>query len=225
MAAFRAAVRTFTRLGNSGVAECVEKLTGLRLAGVGQVGGNLLASHSRGLRTPPASTSALPHSRYQAVQQEVVVDDTDALKEFSHEVIGKVDEQVRDGAAGRLFAAVYLQGKQHLVTPGDLVVVQTAFPPSIGDAIRLEKVMAVGARDFTLFGRPLLGKDLVRVEATVIEKTLSHCRVYFYYRRRKNTRRTKFNRTTHTLLRINRIEITHGINEVPETTGVEGRVL
>ncbi|MPC09472.1 hypothetical protein E2C01_002084 [Portunus trituberculatus] len=32
-------------------------------------------------------------------------------------------------------------------------------------------------------------------------------------------------RETHTLLRINRIEITHGINEVPEVTGVDGRTL
>lgn len=56
------------------------------------------------------------------------------------EVIEKVDSQVREGLAGRLFAVVYLQGKQHLVTPGDLVVVQTPFPPNIGDAIRLEKV-------------------------------------------------------------------------------------
>lgn len=53
------------------------------------------------------------------------------------------------------------------------------------------QVLCVGGQDFTLFGRPLLRKDLVNVEATVVEKTLSHCRIYFYNRRRKNSRKTK----------------------------------
>ncbi|XP_045105936.1 39S ribosomal protein L21, mitochondrial-like isoform X2 [Portunus trituberculatus] len=216
MAALRAALRTCTRLGNIGVGEAVARQV---------VTGAPLVSPCRGLRTPPAISSALSHATPWTSRQEVVVDDTEAERNFSHEVIGKVDQQVREGLAGRLFAVVFLQGKQHLVTPGDLVVVQTYFPPNTGDALRLEKVMMVGSRDFSLYGRPLLGQDLVRVEATVVEKTLSHCRIYFYNRRRKNSRKTKFKRETHTLLRINRIEITHGINEVPEVTGVDGRTL
>ena len=51
--------------------------------------------------------------------------------------------------------------------------------------------MCVGGKDFTLYGRPLLHRDLVNVEATVIEKTLSHTVIDFYNRRRKNSRRTR----------------------------------
>lgn len=45
--------------------------------------------------------------------------------------------------------------------------------------------MAVGCSDFTLFGRPLLPKDLVYVEATVVEKTLFATEVMFRYASKK----------------------------------------
>ena len=49
-----------------------------------------------------------------------------------------------------------------------------------GQRIRLEKILLVGAFDFTLMGRPLLPRDLVNVEATVVEKSLSHKKINFY---------------------------------------------
>lgn len=55
-------------------------------------------------------------------------------------MIEKVNNQIDEGRQGRLFAVVFIQGKQHLVTPEDLVVVQGVFPPNIGEVIRLEKV-------------------------------------------------------------------------------------
>lgn len=51
--------------------------------------------------------------------------------------------------------------------------------------------MMVGGRDFSLYGRPLLSPGLVQVHARVVEKTLSHCRIYFRYLRRKNSRKMK----------------------------------
>lgn len=160
----------------------------------------------------------------QSVKQELVKDCKQEQDLFTDNVISKVNNQIVKGSHGRLFAVVYIHGHQHLVTQEDLLIVQGVFPPSIGDVIRLEKVLCVGGQDFTLFGRPLLRKDLVNVEATVVEKTLSHCRIYFYNRRRKNSRKTKFNRETHTLLRINRVEIMQKIDEVPEVEGVDGRI-
>ena len=44
----------------------------------------------------------------------------------------------------------------------------------IGQRIKIEKVLLIGSKDFTLIGRPLLPRDLINVEATVVEKTLSH---------------------------------------------------
>ena len=47
----------------------------------------------------------------------------------------------------------------------------------IGTRITLDKVTLVGSTDFTLMGRPVLPRDLVRVEATVVEKNLSKTEV------------------------------------------------
>ena len=41
----------------------------------------------------------------------------------------------------------------------------------------------VGAQDFSLFGRPLLPRDLVRVEAMAVERNLARTEVSFRYRR------------------------------------------
>lgn len=48
-----------------------------------------------------------------------------------------------------------------------------------------KQVLLVGGRDFTLVGRPILPQDLVSVNATVIEKDLSHTKTIFFKRRRK----------------------------------------
>merc|ERR1712002_1246555 len=174
----------------------------------------------RGLRTP----SNTFYGNQPFIQQETVEDTMQADDAFTKSVISKVNDQIIHGICGRLFAVVYLASKQRLVTPEDLIIVNGTFPPNIGDKIRLEKVMCVGGRDFTLYGRPLLSKDLVNVEATVVEKNLSHASVDFYSWRRHNSRRTKFSRDTHTLLRINRIDIMQKIDEIQEVEGVEGRI-
>ena len=52
--------------------------------------------------------------------------------------------------------------------------------------------MLVGGADFTLLGRPILPRDLVRVEAVVVEKNLGRHLVSFRKLKRKISRgRTK----------------------------------
>ena len=79
------------------------------------------------------------------------------------------------------------------MTDGDLVIVTGNSPVSNGDVIRLEKVLLLGSADFTLLGRPLLRPDLVRVEATCIEKSLTHTYTHFKKKRRKQYMRTNCN--------------------------------
>ncbi|KAG7167940.1 39S ribosomal protein L21, mitochondrial-like isoform X2 [Homarus americanus] len=183
-----------------------------------------LASQVRGLRTRATPAVLRTSVQPSVVEQEVVEHTPEAEEELTKYAIQRVNDQIGENKHGRLFAVIYLQGKQHLVTAEDLVVVQGPFAPTIGDTFRLEKILAVGGRDFTLLGRPLLHKDLVNVEATVVEKSLSHCRIFFYNRRRKNSRKTKFERETHTLLRIHRVELLHKVNEAPDIEGVDGRI-
>lgn len=107
------------------------------------------------------------------------------LKPKIIEIIDKVSHQIATKEQGRLFAVVHVAGKQFKITQGDLIVIEGYWPPEAGDKITLDKVLLLGASDFTLIGRPLVQRGLVQVTATVIEKTLSHTKTHFRKKRRK----------------------------------------
>ena len=109
------------------------------------------------------------------------------------EVISKVNSQISSTTHGRLFAVIHVGGKQLRVTDGDLIMVEGVSPTNVGDVLRLEKVLLVGSKDFTLLGRPILRPDLVRIEATVVEKSLSHTKTHFKKKRRKQYMRINCN--------------------------------
>ncbi len=104
-----------------------------------------------------------------------------------------MNSQIESSSHGRLFAVIHFAGVQRRVTDGDLIMIDGTHPTEVGDVIRAEKVLLVGSRDFTLFGRPLLRPDLVRVEGTVVEKSLTHTKTHFKYKRRKNYKRINCN--------------------------------
>ncbi|XP_058015286.1 large ribosomal subunit protein bL21m [Ahaetulla prasina] len=123
------------------------------------------------------------------------------------EIVQNVNELIATGQYGRLFAVVHFASRQWKITSEDLILIENHIPAECGDRIRMEKVLLVGADNFTLLGKPLLGKDLVRVEATVIEKTESWPRVNVKFRRRKSYETRKIVIQPQTVLRINSIEI------------------
>ncbi|XP_052900601.1 39S ribosomal protein L21, mitochondrial [Anopheles moucheti] len=127
--------------------------------------------------------------------------------------VDTVNKQVEAGSEGRLFAVVQLCGKQFKITSGDIIVVEGYWPPENGDRLRLDKVLLAGSKDFSLIGRPLLTPGLVDVQATIIEKTLSHTRTHFRKKRRKQYIRINFYRTQQTMIRINSIDITRKLDE------------
>lgn len=49
-----------------------------------------------------------------------------------------------------------IAGSQFKVTNEDVIVIRNPFYPTIGDKIRLEKVLLVGGNDFTIVGKPLV---------------------------------------------------------------------
>lgn len=108
-------------------------------------------------------------------------------------MISKINSQISNTMHGRLFAVIHIGGKQVRVTDGDLVMVEGVSPTNVGDIIRLEKVLLVGSKDFTLLGRPILRPDLVRIEATVVEKSLTHTKTHFKKKRRKQYMRINCN--------------------------------
>ncbi|XP_048215711.1 39S ribosomal protein L21, mitochondrial isoform X2 [Perognathus longimembris pacificus] len=138
---------------------------------------------------------------------EVVLPDPEEETRYHTEVVRKVNELIAAGQHGRLFAVVHFASHQWKVTSEDLILIENKLDVQCGERIRLEKVLLVGADDFTLLGKPLLSKDLVRVEATVIEKTESWPKVNMKFRKRKNFRKKHINVNPQTVLRINSIEI------------------
>lgn len=145
------------------------------------------------------------------VNAAVVANKSEKISELEQkecqDVFDKVNKQLDERKEGRLFAIVHLCGKQFKITAGDIILVEGYWPPTIGDEIRLEKVMLAGAMDFTLIGRPILPAGLVNVKATIIEKTLTHTKTHFKKKRRKQYMRINFQRSPNTMIRINSIEV------------------
>lgn len=90
-----------------------------------------------------------------------------------------------------MFAIIQVAGKQFKVTESDLIVIKGYWPPNPGDEIKFEKVLLVGSTDFTLVGRPILNRQLISIDATVIEKTMSPTVTHFTFRARKQVRRMR----------------------------------
>ncbi|XP_063044960.1 39S ribosomal protein L21, mitochondrial [Engraulis encrasicolus] len=135
-----------------------------------------------------------------------IIDPAEEAKQHQ-DVVQKVNTLLEKGDYGRLFAVVHFASRQWKVTNEDLILIENHIEAECGDRIRMEKVLLVGGENFTLVGRPLLGRDLVRVEATVIEKTESWPKVHMVFKKRKSFQRKKIIIQPQTLLRINSIEV------------------
>lgn len=133
------------------------------------------------------------------------LDYTPVLGNKGPELVEKIEDVCIRQDLGRLFAVVYINKEQRKITTEDLLVINGFFPPQIGDRIRLEKVLMVGSKDFTLTGTPLLSKNLVKVEATVVEKTLSNIRANFI--KRNKFQRFKLEQNPQSMIVINSIEL------------------
>ncbi|XP_071573213.1 large ribosomal subunit protein bL21m [Temnothorax nylanderi] len=158
-----------------------------------------------------------PISDYQTEVQEW----DEEREKICTDVTNEINNQIATDKVGRMFAIVQVCGKQFKVTQYDIIIIEGFWPPNIGDTLKLEKVLMVGSKDFTLIGRPILNRELVSIDATVIEKTLSHTKTRFRFRPRKQYRRINFYRTQHTMLRINSININGNIDEKKEVEGLD----
>ena len=111
---------------------------------------------------------------------------------FFSEVVENVNATLAEPHPSRLFAIVRLGAQQFKVTPNDLVSLITAvFIPDVGEVLRFEKVLLVGGPDFSMIGRPLVDRSLVRVEGTVVEKTLDAPRLWFQFHKRRRHRKMR----------------------------------
>ena len=136
---------------------------------------------------------------------------TQYAEESSHglsEVLKTIkDNSKSDMVNKKLFAVVHIGGKQFKISNNDIIMTNNKIDAECGDVIRLEKVLAVGGRTFTMLGQPLLKRELVTVQATVMEKSRGEKKVAFKKKRRKSYKRWKGHRQDLSVLKINMIDL------------------
>lgn len=108
----------------------------------------------------------------------------------------------------RLFAVVHLFGKQFKVTKGDLLMVDNDIPLKCGQSLIINKCLVVGGKDFSIIGRPVVDKDLIKIDAMVVEKTMTdHTCKYESKSRNHGIRKFFWQSLPRTVLRITDIEL------------------
>lgn len=161
----------------------------------------------------------LPWFNSSSNYQEEMPEYDEKKEKIAVDVINEINKQIATKSTGRLFAVIHLLGKQFKVTESDIIAIEGNWPPQPGDEIKLEKVLLVGSKDFTLIGRPILNRELISVDAIVIQKTLSHTITNFKMKKRKQYKRLNFYRIHRTMLRITSININGDIDKKKEVEG------
>lgn len=167
----------------------------------------------RGLRTIKKRSNASASLTKTEILDDLEKDQIEYEK--NKKFFDKVNQEIKKASdKERLFAICHLYGKQYLFSEGDMIILQKYFPAEMGARVKLEKVMMVGSSEFSLFGRPILNRDLVNVEATLMERTMSQTNTYVHHvSNHGKYRRWHFQRFPLSILRINRIKICHPLNE------------
>ena len=154
----------------------------------------------------------------RVVTQELIKDE-DSDKDFTKvsKLFNKVNDLIVGHNCGQNFAVVHIFGKQFVIHTNDIISVRNSMPANTGEVIKLEKCLLVGNDSFTLIGRPILSRDLVQIEATVLEKTMTTTYYnIFAIPRNHGYRRWRFQRFPLTMFRINRITICHPLNQTQD---------
>ncbi|KAM3723957.1 39S ribosomal protein L21 [Dirofilaria immitis] len=162
----------------------------------------MVASCKSLLRQTSASGSCklLLRQASKAIKAEVV----DAHK--IEKMMDAIEQEWRRKNA-RIFAVVYIGKRQFKVSENDLIILYDNVPLDVGDKIKLEKILAVGGKNFTLFGRPLMHSPTVTVNATVVEKTTSYPQLRYLMINHAKIRTLQWMSRETTILRINDIKV------------------
>lgn len=108
----------------------------------------------------------------------------------------------------RLFAVIHMFGKQRVITQGDLVTYENFMPLECGQKFLINKCLVLGGKDFSIIGRPLLDKELFRIEATIVEKTMTDHRIeYRHTPRQHGLKKFLHHAEPRTVFRISKIEL------------------
>lgn len=108
-----------------------------------------------------------------------------------------------EGAAGGVFAVIATNGTQYKVMPGDVLYTMRQ-KGDINEMVEFRDVLAVGAYDWSVIGRPLIRG--ASVTATIEEQTLSGKVMVTKFKKRKGYLRRKGHRQPITRMRIEEVK-------------------
>ena len=166
---------------------------------------------------PNRSTRRVRVPQREDELQEIIEDTTEEDRIKSRAIIQKVNEHIASGNAGRLFAVIYVHGKQFRVASNDILVLERWWPPTVGDEVVFEKVLLAGGSSFSLIGKPVLPNNLVKVHGTIINKDVTHTKIRFRHIPKERVHRLNFVREETTYIRINEIELHPKLNVTEPT--------
>lgn len=85
--------------------------------------------------------------------------------------------------AEQKFAICQIGGSQYKVVKDDMIITEFMEGLDINTTIELDKVLMIGAKDYTLLGRPFV--ENAKVLATVEQQTLAEKELVYKKKRRK----------------------------------------
>ncbi|CAG8484075.1 9398_t:CDS:2 [Ambispora leptoticha] len=107
----------------------------------------------------------------------------------------------------RYYAEVEICGRRFLVTKNDQVITNRLRDVKVGDEIKLNRVIELGSKDFTIKGNPYVAEQFYSIKATVLEQPLGP----FVVKLKKKPHNRHVKHVTHkqpyTVLRISEVEV------------------
>eukprot|EP00112_Aurelia_sp_Birch-Aquarium-sp1_P007349 Seg18.6 transcript_id=Seg18.6/GoldUCD/mRNA.D3Y31 product="39S ribosomal protein L21 mitochondrial" pseudo=true protein_id=Seg18.6/GoldUCD/D3Y31 len=144
-----------------------------------------------GIVTRFRHATAVRMAQTQQVSKEKNDESKVACDEKRDTLVEKVKKAMaEDQAFRRIFAVIHIAGRQFKVTSNDIIMINKS-TAKCGDKLKLQKILMVGGREFSIIGKPLLSTDQVNIEATVLEKPQGRNVIVFKKKRRKNYKRWK----------------------------------
>ncbi|CAG8531453.1 5250_t:CDS:2, partial [Acaulospora colombiana] len=70
----------------------------------------------------------------------------------------------------RYYAVIEIRSQKFLVTKNDLVIAHRLRDVNVGDELKLNRVLELGSKDYTVKGQPLVSESFYNIKATVIEQ-------------------------------------------------------
>ncbi|CAG8555466.1 5943_t:CDS:1 [Diversispora eburnea] len=107
----------------------------------------------------------------------------------------------------RYYAVVEIRSQRFLITKNDLVITHRLRDVNVGDELRLNRVLELGSKDFTIKGQPLVLEAFYNIKATVIEQPKGPLITIIKKKRRNRHKKHVTHKQTYTVLRISEVEV------------------